>query len=194
MSTPKTRAACSVSLQASALPVLALSLPICFAVVSLNREFYCVDETTAKVITILAAECEFPTWRRDTHLWSNGPGDPCCLAAALAASRLTADTSPSAIRRVRLCSSLYWKIQDRRPELNARIPKPRQLASQKNSSFSPDAHRILATLVFVKPTVRVAARFRLPVGNRITSADESSVDTLADGSTVEAEDIVDSDC
>src|SRR4029078_1710450 len=37
-----------------------------------------------------------------------------------------------------LCSSLYWKIQDRRPELNARIPKPRQLASQKNSSFSPD--------------------------------------------------------
>jgi hypothetical protein len=95
------------------------------------------------------------------------------------------------MRRVRLCSSLYWKIQDRRAELNARIPKPRQFVSQKNASFTPDAHRILAILVFVKPTV---AGFRLREGNRITSADGSGAFTPADGSTVEAEDIVNSDC
>jgi hypothetical protein len=112
----------------------------------------------------------------------------CCRAAARGASKLTAETSPSAMRRVRLCSSLYWKIQERRPELNVLIPIPRQLASQKHASFFPGGHRILATLAFVK-TPGATTRFRFPVGNWITSADETGVVTPTDGSTVEADDI-----
>jgi hypothetical protein len=114
----------------------------------------------------------------------------CWRAAARAASRLTADTSPRAMRRVRLCSSLYWKTQERRPDPSARMPKPLQLASQKNTSPLPGGHRIFGTLTFVKAP-GAAARFRSPVRNRITSADGAGAASSAYGSTVEAEDIVD---
>ena len=72
------------------------------------------------------------------------------------------------------------------------MPKPLQLASQKNTSTLPGGHRILAMLAFVKAP-DTTARLRLLVGNLITSADGTGVVALVDGSTVEAEDIVDTE-
>jgi hypothetical protein len=72
------------------------------------------------------------------------------------------------------------------------MPKPLQLASQKNTSLLPGGHRILGMLAFVKAR-DTTARLRLLAGNWITSADGDGAAIPADGSTVEAEDIVDTE-
>jgi hypothetical protein len=62
------------------------------------------------------------------------------------------------MRLVRPFSSLYWYIQDRRPDLSARRPKPLQLASQKNFSPCPGVQCMVRMFAFVKaPATRPLA-------------------------------------
>ena len=107
----------------------------------------------------------------------------CWRADCRAASKLTADTSPRAMRRVPLCSSLYWKIQVRRPEARARRPKPRHAASQYSASCLPLGHCILGMPFLLKAPVLRA--FCLVTGSTITRAS---------GSAVEAKEGVEADC
>src|SRR5262249_52986721 len=107
----------------------------------------------------LAPCVTFAAWRR---------------ATARAVSRLTADTSPIAMRRGRLCLSLYWWIHERRPEFRARLPKPRQAVSRDSASDFPGGQCILLMLALVKLPL-----LGLAVGRWMTSAPGSTVEASA---------------